>query len=601
MLKFINLLLFTFQILISIVSAQQGLTKGNQILPPIDILGNKFFNSKTNEQFFMKGIAYQPAMTVEEVSLLKPDDARFIDPLADETTCKRDIPLLAKLGVNVIRVYQIDVRKNHDFCMKQLAKNGIYVLADLSEPDLSVVREHPKFTTELFNRYIEVINVMSQYSNTLGYFAGNEVTNDRTTTLAAAFVKASVRDIKNYMAKAVHDGKIPRVVPVGYSTNDDPDVRLELMNYFICNSTPEESIDFYGVNIYEWCGYSSYVSSGYKERTEEHKNFPIPLFMSEFGCNAYRPRPFTEIEAIFSPVMSDVWSGGLVYMYFEEENQYGIVKRLTPSTVEILPEFANLEKQYNKVNVKGVSKAQYSSQLSTMSKPQINCPVVSTKWEARSDELPPTPNFEKCKCLEDLPCSISKPLQTKEMYKQPFDILCDIVDCSDIEYHNGKYGEYSDCSKREQLSYVMSKVYYYQNGEHGCPLLDILPEYVVFNSKYKNANEITEQDTCSIVAIDTKKRSIKKGDTLPDIQSPFAKTKNSNEEEKEEIFLKNQNKSKKLDDFGLLDSGNAMMKKQFTDVTSNSSSLQKININLVIVSSILVILLFSKSLTNFRR
>ncbi|KAL6935326.1 hypothetical protein ACO0R3_000369 [Hanseniaspora guilliermondii] len=510
-------------ITISLTTAQNGITTGSNILPVIDILGNKFFDSKTNEQFFMKGIAYQPALTSEELSKLSPTDAKFIDPLSDEITCDRDVPLLKKLGVNVIRVYQIDTTKSHDYCMHKLAKNGIYVIADLSEPEQSIVREHPKFTTEIFQRYINVIDVMSQYSNTLGFFAGNEVTNDKTTSLASAYVKASVRDIKAYMRRATADGKIPRSIPVGYSTNDDPDVRLQLMDYFLCNTTPEDSIDFYGVNIYEWCGYSSYVSSGYKERTEEHKDYPIPLFMSEFGCNAYRPRPFTEVEAIFSPVMTNVWSGGLVYMYFEEENQYGIVKRLSPTHVEILPEFENLAKQYNKANPKKVTKSEYLTELKSKAKKSYTCPALSPSWQARGDELPPTPDFEKCKCLDTLPCGLSMPLQTKEMYKQPFDILCDIVDCSDIGYVNGLYGDNSDCSKQEQLSYIMSKVYYLQKGQNGCPLQDLLPQYVKFNEKYATINEANNKDMCSIVAFEASKRSLKKGSDLSGIPSVFRK------------------------------------------------------------------------------
>ncbi|CAI8508520.1 unnamed protein product [Hanseniaspora opuntiae] len=165
---------------ICLTTAQSGITTGNNILPVIDILGNKFFDSKSNEQFFMKGIAYQPALTSEELSRLSPTEAKFIDPLSDKVTCDRDIPLLKKLGVNVVRVYQIDTTKSHDYCMQELAKNGIYVIADLSEPEQSIVREHPKFTTEIFQRYIDVIDVMAQYSNTLGFFAGNEVTNDKS-------------------------------------------------------------------------------------------------------------------------------------------------------------------------------------------------------------------------------------------------------------------------------------------------------------------------------------------------------------------------------------------------------------------------------------
>jgi len=139
-----------FSLYVFLTTAQKKTNTDINLLPVINILGNKFFDSKTNEQFFIKGIAYQPTLTAEELSKLSSTDAKYIDPLADKTTCDRDIPLLAKLGVNVIRVYQIDTSKNHDYCMNELSKNGIYVIADLSEPEQSIVRENPKFTTEIF-------------------------------------------------------------------------------------------------------------------------------------------------------------------------------------------------------------------------------------------------------------------------------------------------------------------------------------------------------------------------------------------------------------------------------------------------------------------
>ena len=578
-----------FSLYVFLTTAQKKTNTDINLLPVINILGNKFFDSKTNEQFFIKGIAYQPTLTAEELSKLSSTDAKYIDPLADKTTCDRDIPLLAKLGVNVIRVYQIDTSKNHDYCMNELSKNGIYVIADLSEPEQSIVRENPKFTTEIFQRYIDVVHVMSHYSNTLGFFAGNEVTNDKTTSLASAYVKASVRDIKSYIRKAAAEGKIPRSVPVGYSTNDDPEVRTQLMDYFLCNTNPEDSIDFYGVNIYEWCGYSSYVSSGYKDRTEELKDYPIPLFMSEFGCNTYRPRPFTEVETIFSPVMTDVWSGGLVYMFFEEENEYGLVKRVSPSKVEILPEFDNLAKQYNNANPKKINKAEYTVKSQTKKEKTYTCPALSSNWQARGDELPPTPNFKKCKCLNDLPCGLSKPLQTKEMYQQPFEILCDIVDCSDIEYVNGMYGDNSDCSKEEQLAYIMSKVYYLQKGQQGCPLQNILPQYVKFNKKYSQLSNLDKKDFCSVVALEASKRSLEKGSDLASIPSAFKKTKKSSKSSNEKII--HGSKSKMNDSKGhsierIKESQSVSQTKQ-NKVQMNAGMKTKTNLSYFILSMFL--------------
>jgi hypothetical protein len=121
---------------------------------------------------------------------------KFTDPLADQAGCTRDIPLIAALGVNIIRAYAINASSNHDFCMNMLADNGIYLIQDLSNPVDSIVRDDPKWNTELFATYAGVVDALAGYTNTLGFFAGNEVSNDRTNTDASAFVKAAVRGMK---------------------------------------------------------------------------------------------------------------------------------------------------------------------------------------------------------------------------------------------------------------------------------------------------------------------------------------------------------------------------------------------------------------------
>jgi hypothetical protein len=62
---------------------------------------------------------------------------------------------------------------------------------------------------------------MAKYSNTLGFFAGNEVSNEPNNTYASAFVKAAVRDTKAYIKS-----KNYRPIGVGYATNDDADIRV---------------------------------------------------------------------------------------------------------------------------------------------------------------------------------------------------------------------------------------------------------------------------------------------------------------------------------------------------------------------------------------
>jgi len=245
------------------------------------------------------------------------DTTAYIDPLADKSACLRDIPYLAKLNTNTIRVYAVDPAKDHDDCMNALAAAGIYVVADLSQPRESINREDAQWTTTLLKRYTDVVDVMAKYDNTLGFFAGNEVSNAPNNTGASAFVKAAVRDTKAYI-KAQN----LRTIGVGYATNDDADIRVDMEQYFDCGDR-ESAIDFWGYNIYSWCGKSSFEISGYDVRTKEFENYDVPVFFAEYGCNTPRPRLFTEVGSLYGSDMTGVWSGGIVYMYFEEENEYG--------------------------------------------------------------------------------------------------------------------------------------------------------------------------------------------------------------------------------------------------------------------------------------
>lgn len=271
---------------------------------------------------FIKGVAYQQDYTGggsngSAVAAASGGSGSYIDPLADYASCSRDIPYLTKLETNTIRVYAIDPTKDHSQCMNALAEAGIYVVADLSSPGNSINRADPAWNDALYARYTSVVDAMHNYTNTLGFFAGNEVSNSPNNTNAAAFVKAAVRDMKAYIKSQNY-----RPIGVGYATNDDAAIRVNLADYFNCGDQTD-AIDFWGYNIYSWCGDSSFVQSGYAARTKEFSTYSVPAFFAEYGCNKVEPRTWTETTALYGNQMTGVWSGGIVYMYFQESNDYG--------------------------------------------------------------------------------------------------------------------------------------------------------------------------------------------------------------------------------------------------------------------------------------
>ncbi|KAH7586679.1 hypothetical protein B1J92_G00286g [Nakaseomyces glabratus] len=416
-------------------------------LPAIEIKGNKFFFSNNGSQFYMKGIAYQ-ADTANVTG-----GATINDPLADWDTCSRDIPYLQQLATNVIRVYAVNTSLDHSRCMNALNDAGIYVIADLSSPKVSVNRKSPSWDLEIFDRYKSVVDMFANYSNVLGFFAGNEVTNDATNTDASAFVKAAIRDTKSYIKEKGYRG-----IPVGYSSNDDADTRVDIADYFACGDDAERA-DFYGINMYEWCGNSTFQKSGYADRTKEFANLSIPLFFSEYGCNEVQPREFTEVQALYGPDMTDVWSGGIVYMYFQEANNYGLVS-IDGSSVKTLEDFNYYSKEIHSISPSSVNSKTYTPTATSLA-----CPSTNQYWKAATN-LPPTPQLDLCECMDAANSCIVQDDVDEDDYQDLFSYLCGKIDCGGITGNGttGKYGSYSFCSPKEKLNFVLNLYYNAQGG-----------------------------------------------------------------------------------------------------------------------------------------
>ncbi|KAF9428002.1 1,3-beta-glucanosyltransferase gas1 [Podila epigama] len=414
---------------------------------PISIKGTKFFDSVTKDQFFIKGVAYQPRTL----------STGFSDPLAKPNDCRRDFALMKDLGMNTVRVYQVDPTLNHNECMKMLEDTGIYLLLDLAVPKHSIIRTNPEYDINIWNNVRSTIDAFRDYPNTLGFFVGNEVTNDNKTTVASAYVKALLRDTKTYIASTS-----ARKIPVGYANNDDPDIRVQIQEYFNCGPE-QERIDFFGINLYEWCGASAtYKTSGYVERTADIASYSIPVFLSEFGCNLITPRSFPEVKSIFGPDMTNTWSGGIVYEWSQEDNNYGLVKINPDNTVRILPDYTNLKKSLTALHPQGVKMDDFNEQRAPST-----CPPITSTWEP-SVTLPPTPSTAACECMvNSLSCVASdQAIATTESLGTLLNTVCGMTSCDDISTNgkSGVYGKYSFCSPSQKLSY-MYNLYYTSIGK----------------------------------------------------------------------------------------------------------------------------------------
>jgi 1,3-beta-glucanosyltransferase GAS1 len=215
-------------------------------------------------------------------------------------------------------------------------------------------------------------------------------------TDAAPYVKAATRDMKSYMRS-----KGGRYIPMGYSAADISSIRPMFQDYLVCG--PEnDTIDFFAVNIYEWCGDSTYETSGYSDRIAELQGYPVPAFFSEDGCITVRPRTFTDMAAIFGPDMTPVLSGAFVYEWMQEANDYGIITYpdfttqdglnvSVGSPVPMQPEFGNLQSQWAAATPSSISEAAYTPTATTMV-----CPGTTVgTWDIVGNAaLPDTPTEE---------------------------------------------------------------------------------------------------------------------------------------------------------------------------------------------------------------
>jgi len=447
--------------LLSIAAAALCLINGAAAtLDPIVIKGSKFFFKSNGTQFYIKGVAYQAGISSNGTT---SENDNYTDPLADETTCTRDIPYLKKLGANTIRTYALDPTVDHSSCMSMLDAAGIYVISDLGEPKTSINRADPQWNVELYERYTSVVDSMAKYTNVIGFFAGNEVPNNTTYSGSSAFVKAAVRDTKAYIKS-----KNYRAMGVGYAADDDADVRANVAAYFNCGDSADQ-IDFWGYNIYEWCGDSSFTESGYDQRVKEFENYNVPTFFAEYGCNTpggAAGRKFTEVAALYGDQMNDVFSGGIVYEYFQEDNDYGLVSVEGSSSVSTLADFAAFSSQIHKVDPTGVNSGSYNPTNTASS----TCPTVDADWLAASSPLPPTPNTDTCDCMvASLSCTASSDLSSKEIGTL-FAQVCGYNNgaaCEGILRNTttGTYGEYSMCNATQQLSFAFDAYYKSQKSD----------------------------------------------------------------------------------------------------------------------------------------
>jgi hypothetical protein len=302
---------------------------------------------------------------------------------------------MSSIGTNSIRVYHVDPSTSHDGCMSAFAAKGIYVWLDLDTFTTQITQASPAWTQEQLIAFARVMDVFHSYDNLAGFWIGNEVITSLDgslsmcvqrhqtshemsllTCVGAPYIKAAVADMKSY-----RDAKGYRAIPIGYSAADIAELRPQLQNYLACGSS-DTSIDFFGLNSYEWCGDQTYQTSGYANLQAMAEGYSVPMFFSETGCNVVPGgRNFGDQAAIFGPDMSGTWSGSIIYEWVQETNMYGLVtypngQIYSGAPIPISPDFDNLKNAWSKVSPSGVSEGAYTPSFSAPA-----CPLATGGWK----------------------------------------------------------------------------------------------------------------------------------------------------------------------------------------------------------------------------
>ncbi|KAI8942643.1 hypothetical protein NX059_000696 [Plenodomus lindquistii] len=322
------------------------------------------------------GVDYQPGGQ----GAYKPSQGS--DALTDADVCLRDATIMQKLGVNTIRVYNVDPTLDHSPCASIFNAAGIYMIIDVNSPlpGESINRAAPwtSYNSDYLTRVFGIIENFKGFPNTLAFFAANEVMNDLDTAqYNPQYIRAVQRDLKNYIAK--HSS---RTIPVGYSAADVREILKDTWAYMQCvHEDDQSSSDFFGLNSYSWCGAdATFQTSGYSDLVVMFNQSAIPVFYSEYGCNRVQPRVFNEVETLYGPEMTSL-SGGLVYEYSQEEADYGLVNINTNGSVSLRQDYDNLQDQYNKLDTQLLQSANPAS--------------TSIKAPECSDSLVTAENFSK--------------------------------------------------------------------------------------------------------------------------------------------------------------------------------------------------------------
>ncbi|KAI4623684.1 hypothetical protein J4E80_003496 [Alternaria sp. BMP 0032] len=347
---------------------------------PVEIRGQDFINTGTDKRVMIIGVDYQPGGQ----GAYNPTNSE--DPLTDGDKCLRDATLMQKLGVNTIRVYNLDPTLDHSKCASIFNAAGIYMILDVNSPlpGESINRAEPwtSYNSDYLTRAFGIIENFKGFPNTMAFFSANEVMNDLSTAeFNPQYIRAVQRDMKNYIKNHAD-----RTIPVGYSAADVREILHDTWAYMQCvHDEDQSSSDFFGLNSYSWCNGDNYQTSTYDGLATMFADSAVPVFFSEYGCNRVMPRDFDEVQALYGDQMRAL-SGGLVYEYSHEEANYGLVEIDQDGSVALMKDYDNLQSQFNKLDLSALEAT--NPQSTELKAPECDGSLITAEQFSKNFTIP---------------------------------------------------------------------------------------------------------------------------------------------------------------------------------------------------------------------
>lgn len=273
---------------------------------------------------------------------------------------------------------------------------GIYVVLDVNSPadGEHIDRSNPAstYTKAYLEHVFTMIEAFKDYPNTLAFFSGNEIMNAMDTAQKnPPYIRALTRDMKSYIASRAN-----RTIPVGYSAADVREILADTHAYLQCDNSDDGNgedmsrSDFLGLNSYSWCGSeATFETSGYDKLVEMFSNSTIPVFFSEYGCNEVQPRTFDEVPTLYGEKMT-VMSGGLIFEWTQESNNYGIVDAYANGTVHLRGDYDALAEKYSGLNMTLIQN--HNTTATGLKAPKCSAGLISDAGLSTDFDIPSAPD-----------------------------------------------------------------------------------------------------------------------------------------------------------------------------------------------------------------